>query len=244
MTNNDEKQRVTAAMTICASGRKLDSVFIQRGKTTRCLKSIKPTPRTLWLFQKSAWMDGSLVKRVLKEVIAPHTKGRPSALIMDDFGAHWVAGVKAVAAELNIHLIMVPPGQTPKRQPLDFGVYGPVKSVARGTWRRALSLDPEQKLTLNDAVSHYRTAYRHVTRDAIVKAFNGALERSCSHLPASLSWTPPTAPPAPPPVATPVPIFSPSILGGTPLFVLLADFFFCGAAMLMCGGGGVVLHRA
>jgi hypothetical protein len=55
----------------------------------------------------------------------------PCALIIDVYKAHRTDAVIAKAKALNMHLIFVPACHTGELQPLDYGIFGPLKNICK-----------------------------------------------------------------------------------------------------------------
>jgi hypothetical protein len=179
-------------------------------------------------------MNGELTQQVLERVIVPYTKGRPAALIMDDYKAHWVQKVTDYAAANKIHLIKVPAGETPRLQPLDRSVIGPTKRVASSEWRKAVHANPERKLTLDDAINHFSVSFARITRTCIISGFNQSLDRHCSRV--HPDGRVPEFPPPTPATSEPIqPPHEPSTNSGFFPHALHAPFFF-GTSVVLFGG--------
>jgi len=63
----------------------------------------------------------------MKETVIPYLRGRPGALLMDDYKPHWIQAARVLAHQHHIELIAVPKNCTKDCQPLDISVFGPYK---------------------------------------------------------------------------------------------------------------------
>jgi hypothetical protein len=109
--------------------------------------------------------------RWLKDVILPYTEGKPAALVLDDFSAHWVPEVRAAAAGMNLELIQVPTGLTWQYQPLDAGIFGPMTKIRQRMWREEKTIMPDSRDTEQAAIHRTQTAYSSFSRKSIVHSW-------------------------------------------------------------------------
>lgn len=209
---NGPKEGMSACLAVTANGKKLRTLFIKKGLTTRCIKDLVNNANALWTYSEKGWTTTATMLVWLKQIVLPFTRGRPAVVVMDDYSAHWTNDVRQFCASNMIHLIKVPPGETAKHQGLDVSVMGPLKAAAKKQWRIGFVEDPEKKLTLNDGVQAFIKSYHHINPSTVTKGFNEAIGRSCSNVPASPDaaiWRPPRN--GPPPYAAPIKKQTPKI---------------------------------
>ena len=106
---------------------------------------------TVYGVSDSGWMEGSNFQQWFEKLFTPAvaallTTG-PVVLFVDGHHSHLTLQLIQYARSQGVHLFCLPPHVTHIMQPLDVGVYGPVKK----TWRQTLK---EYKIeTLGDTVT-------------------------------------------------------------------------------------------
>lgn len=175
----------TCFPTISASGRLLHLCFVIKGKTSRCLRKIYFTkiPNTNKIIYNSftskiklyyshkGWVNEGIMIKYFKDVIYQHTQGRPCALILDDYRAHWTDEVKYIAEQLNIKLIHVPKGMTSSLQPLDVNFNGPFKMKRKSLYQNYLLSDSDQQINQLLQVKITQQSYSSLSSIVARKAF-------------------------------------------------------------------------
>jgi hypothetical protein len=169
------KLNVTILPIVSANGDLLKFSWINKGKTYCGVSKMKNLPvNSNAYFSESGWINGGIVVRIIREIIAPYLAGKPGALIVDDYEAHWTPEVRKVAASFSIELIKVPPGTTGEFQPLDISVMGPMKQyriqMAVTDRYNSISVLDNVEETVNRAFR----AFNKVTTDTILKGWRTA----------------------------------------------------------------------
>jgi hypothetical protein len=178
-TTSGNRLNVTHFPTITASGRHLQLCAIIKGKTDRSLRKIQigasATVQRVRLYTSSkGWMNASIMIRYFHDVLQPILAGRPGALVMDDYHAHWTDEVQAAAAAMNLQLIKVPPGLTCDYQPLDVRFNGPLTKARQRIWLQERIRDPDQKDSEQKAVERCQTAYEGISKKSTMDAWRKA----------------------------------------------------------------------
>lgn len=148
--HGDEKSGVTAALIVTASGKKLKTTVIAAGVTIRSLNKLQLerfAPSIEGKYNTTAWMTASRLVKIINNIIVPYLKGRAGALVLDTVKSHNREVVKTALAQHNIEALWVPVGCTGTLQPLDVGVFGPMKSHIRSRWRQKRLLNISYKPT-------------------------------------------------------------------------------------------------
>jgi hypothetical protein len=166
-------QRVySVGATISASGRRLPLLFIKNGKRENCpsFQLIKQTAAAYGnkaILTENGWITSESFVYYLEYVFYPsvHT---PCVLIIDVYTAHLTDEVKEKARQLNINLIYVPASNTNKYQPLDVGIFGPVKSIVD----RDFHPDDHPQQYVARFQSVFRDLDPHIVRRSFSKALN------------------------------------------------------------------------
>lgn len=162
------KQRITILPTVTVSGKKLAFGWINRAGTLLGISRMKIDGQIRSYFSDSGWINAGIMIRYLEEIVKPYLRGRPGALIIDDYAAHWEENVIEKAEELNIELIKVPIGNTAGFQPLDISVNGPMKQTRirlsmEERWENISTLDNVPEL-----VNRAYKAYQLITPKLII----------------------------------------------------------------------------
>ena len=160
----NEKQQLTAMLAISVSGEKLKPMVIHKGKTQRCLTNLDLGNDIVGAYSKNGWINGLLMIKFLQDSVLPFTQGRPCALSLDDFDAHWTNEVQIFAAANHIELIRVPPGITGDFQSLDVRINGILKMRQFKMQRLERIENPARKFNLQDAVRYFKSGWSKVTR--------------------------------------------------------------------------------
>jgi len=172
----NEKEGISAMLTVTATGIKLPTIFVKSGKTDRCLKSLELDGATNYfaLTTPTGWVNNLIVGIWLDNIIIPYAraKNRRCAVFLDTYKAHWQQHIVDKADANNIALVCVPPGKTATLQPLDIRVNGAIKRKMKSLWRNAVVVDQLHRRSQKDAVCDFRKAYDKIDRDVIVSGFN------------------------------------------------------------------------
>ena len=110
--------------------------------------------------------------KFLQDSVLPYTQGRPCALSLDDFDAHWTSEVQTFAEANNIELIRIPPGITGDYQSLDVRINGILKMRQVKMQRSERIEDPGRKFNLQDAVRYFRSGWSKVTSGDIKSSWS------------------------------------------------------------------------
>ena len=115
-------------------------------------------------------MNGPTFIRWIRLALLPYTKGQPCALICDALSAHKTPAVRRFCRENYVELVLVPRWGT-HYQPLDVGVFVPVKQIMRKEWKLHMRVGDHQTDTLAGMIHRYETAFKRLTRTDIKNAF-------------------------------------------------------------------------
>lgn len=93
---------------------------------------------SLFSVSDSGWMEAANFKQWFEKMFVPAVKhltaSFPVVLIFDGHHSHISIELIDIARRSNVHLLCLPPHSTHLLQPLDVGVFGPVKA----TWKKLL----------------------------------------------------------------------------------------------------------
>jgi transposase len=140
-TVDGPKARVTACLTIAASGKKLKLFTIFKGapkKTTRgatqppVYVEVSKFPKSgVFTTQKGAWIDKVTMKEWVHRILWPYAKkcprGKTPLLLLDNASAHVSDEALDFIDSKGIEVVEIPPGCTGYCQPVDIGCAGEFK---------------------------------------------------------------------------------------------------------------------
>ncbi len=101
-----------------------------------------------YTYTPSGWFDGCKYLDWFKQVFLRHAKRKPGKklLIVDNLSSHISAEVIKLCKTHNIAYVCLPPNSTDKLQPLDVGVFGPMKHAWRNQLKAYSDKDPAADL--------------------------------------------------------------------------------------------------
>ena len=121
-----------------AGGVRLPPYFVYKGKNLWRRWMQGGPAGSLYSVSDSGWMESANFREWVKKMFLPAVKhltiNHPVLLIFDGHHSHISLELIELARANNIHLLCLPPHSTHLLQPLDVGVFGPVKA----TWRKIL----------------------------------------------------------------------------------------------------------
>jgi hypothetical protein len=170
-TTRSDRECTTLICAVAADGTALMPCVLARKQTEAAVRR----DRRWVTIQSSGWTDAAVYRDYIERVILPYTRGRPATLVHDSYRAHHHASVLRLLREHDITSVMVPPGHTDTAQPLDVGVFGPVKARAARWWREHKRLHPAAPDHQLDSVSWHVRAFRELSRATIRKAWAQAV---------------------------------------------------------------------
>jgi hypothetical protein len=82
------------------------------------------------------WTNAEMYMEYIWRVILPYTQGQAATIVHDGFKAHHTEDVLSFLLCHNLFPIDVPAKQTSTLQPLDVGVFGPMKAKSKRRWNK------------------------------------------------------------------------------------------------------------
>jgi len=137
---------ITAIECVSAAGTAIPPLLIFKAKHTNDAWIPARTPRD-WHFSTSSsgWTSDShgyeWLTRVFEPLTRPEDPTRRRLLVMDGHSSHVTANVIAICMENAIDLLILPPHTSHILQPLDVGVFAPLKRALAAETDAALRLD-------------------------------------------------------------------------------------------------------
>ena len=170
----NSKLNVTMVAAVACNGKKLPVALIAAGKTQLSLRKFGLAGSTVGMLSPKGWMDGKRMIEWINRVLLPYTRGRECALVVDSVKSHHTAEVRRYLEANDIDLIVVPGWSTPHLQPLDVGVFGPLKSMMRKGWRLGMQRRDPKTDTLAGLVKRFNAGFKRISRRTIVNSFADA----------------------------------------------------------------------
>ena len=174
------REWVTIIECIGSSGCYIPPLVILKGKEQQAIWYQEANLPQEWQIATSpnGWTSDSIGLHWLKEVFDPYSKnhsvGAKWLLILDGHSSHLTADFDAFCKENAIICLCMPPHTSHLLQPLDVGVFGPLK-CAYGKLVEAMMRSGNNHIDKTDFLSLYPSACHTVfTRDNIYGGFAGA----------------------------------------------------------------------
>ena len=127
------KAQVTVITCISATGQAIPPLIIWKRKTMAPEMANGEIPGTHYGFSESGWTNSSIFDSWFKKLFLRYAPAsRPLILFMDGHSSHYCPDTLALPHENGIIIFTLPPNTTHLLQPLDKGVFGPLKAH----WKR------------------------------------------------------------------------------------------------------------
>jgi hypothetical protein len=129
------RESTTVLACVSASGRKMPPLIIYRGKNFwDSWTSPDAYPGTNYAVSENGWMNSHIFLEWFKNQFVPHVKniigeGKKAVLLYDGHVSHVTIELILCAMEADIVLVKLPPHTSHILQPLDKGVFGPLKTA-------------------------------------------------------------------------------------------------------------------
>jgi hypothetical protein len=130
LTHGANRENITVLATCCADGTCLDPLIVFKGKKMQSTwVGNEALPDTEYAVTDSGWMTCAVFEDFFIK-FAKKTAGiRPILLIMDGHLSHTSLATVELAIKENISIMKLPPHCTDLLQPLDVGVFAPLKAL-------------------------------------------------------------------------------------------------------------------
>ena len=129
--------RITACLTVCADGTKLEPFLIYKAKPNGTVyRELKDFPKgAKYTVQENAWCDERCMLLWVDNVLAPYVKTAPKGivpyLLLDKHTCHYQGSVARAIEDLGVEWDILPGGCTGLIQPVDVGINKPWKNRLR-----------------------------------------------------------------------------------------------------------------
>ena len=123
------KGQVTIVGCASASGHAIPPMVIFDAQKLNPAWTEGEFPGTKYGLSKNGWINSELFEAWLSEHFLEHTvSSRPLLLLLDGHSTHYQPELLRVAKDHDVIMLCLPPHTTHESQPLDCGVFGPLKS--------------------------------------------------------------------------------------------------------------------
>ena len=143
-----KKGQVTIVGCASASGHAIPPMVIFDAKRLNPAWTEGEFPGTKYGLSDSGWITSDLFEAWLCEHFIQHAvSARPLLLVLDGHSTHYQPQLLRVAKEFDIIILCLPPHTTHEAQPLDCGVFGPLKSHWANVCHSYLQQNPGRVIT-------------------------------------------------------------------------------------------------
>ena len=148
-TQNQEKLRISAIMSICGNGERLKPYLIfkgaHNGRIYHSLSKLKEVNKGLVVINvnNNAWATKNIIKDWIQKIYIPYFNGTDlskSLLIWDNASMHNSFEILKFLNDKKINIIFVPRGLTPILHPLDLSINRPLKDWVKKNMKNAFKI--------------------------------------------------------------------------------------------------------
>jgi hypothetical protein len=200
---------ITAIECIGASGVALPPLLIFKAKHTNTAWIPASTPEN-WRFStsNSGWTSDNHAYEWLTTLFEPETRRNDEKrrlLLLDGHGSHLTARFIAFCIDKNIDLVCLPPHTSHLLQPLDVGVFSPLKRALSAEIEKLFCLDTRRIPRIEWTEAYIIARSRAFTSRSIESSFraSGIYPISPITILSTLRMPTSTPPTTPPPITTP-----------------------------------------
>jgi len=200
---------ITAVECIGASGVALPPLLIFKAKHTNTAWIPPSTPENQkFSTSNSGWTSDNHGYEWLTTLFEPETRrndGKRRLLLLDGHGSHLTARFIAFCLDKNIDLVCLPPHTSHLLQPLDVGVFSPVKRALSSEIEKLFRLDTRRIPRIEWTEAYITARARAFTSRNIESSFraSGIYPLSPITILSTLRMPTSTPPTTPPPITTP-----------------------------------------
>lgn len=145
MVSSGDKSQITVVGCCSAAGVVLPPMIIFDRKNLRPEYTEGEVPGTIYGLSKNGWIDSELFELWFTNHFLPHVPPmRPLLLLLDGHSSHYHPNFIRAAAEEKVIVFCLPPHTTHVTQPLDKGIFGPLKIYWREECLRFMTSHPDQ----------------------------------------------------------------------------------------------------
>ena len=171
--SSGKKQQITVVGCVNAGGNYLPPMIIWNTKSLSAGQTIGEVPGTLHGFSPKGWMDQELFKFwFLKHFLRYAPRTRPLFLLLDGHTSHFCPDTIRLAAKEKVIVFTFPPNTTHLTQPLDKGIFGPLKIYWRNECHNYIRENPHKVVNKYSFCTLFSKAWmKSMTPANIISAF-------------------------------------------------------------------------
>jgi hypothetical protein len=173
-SNHTNKEAFSMIFATTASGAKLKPAVIISPRGERAMRAFAHLTSRVHIFQAHRWFGYDTWCRYIEEVIKPFCDGHPATFVFDSSNVHLHDVCVDTAMEHDVYSVVVPKGETGVLQPNDVHVFGPLKALAGGVWRKQMREEPESYDSLAVALERHLDCWDRLTRETVIHAWKDA----------------------------------------------------------------------
>lgn len=173
-SSQEQGTNVTMLAFVNAAGQAIPGTFIYPVKNVNLNKMVNLPDGFIPLATKSGWMTADLFLISLKHFVSQITCSpeKPILLILDNHISHISWPVVKYCKEVGIVLFTLPPHTSHVTQPLDRGLFGPMKGDLKHAHSDWMRLHPGKRISIYDVPGLTKGPYeRRFTVENIKAAF-------------------------------------------------------------------------
>lgn len=121
------------------------------------------------------WTNADVYMEYIWRVILPYTQRQAATIVHDSLSAHHTEDVSSFLLCHNLFPIDVPPKQTSTLQPLDVGVFGPLKAQARRRWNEEKQKNRQRADSQYISMSIHVDVFNRMHADTMRRAWEEAI---------------------------------------------------------------------
>ena len=172
LTSGNKKQ-ITVLGCVNASGYAIPLLVIFARKSLNPLLIVNEVPGTMYGLSDTGWMDSEIFSNWFTHHFLVHAPAsRPLLLLLDSHSTHYNPEFVCVAAHEQLIVFCLPPNTTHLTQPLDKGIFGPLKTCWNEECQRYMSKNPGKVVTQYEFMTVFSKAwYQAMIIPNIISAF-------------------------------------------------------------------------
>ena len=179
-----DKESITVMAAIALDGTKLPLLVICKGTTQRCetkitncekLKKYFEDGKLLVVHSSSGWAKEEVCQSYLEWLHHGYAHDTPFSLLWDVYPSHRTDTIKQYAADNDIQLNFIPPGQTGEWQPLDYRIFGSLKARARAAFNRTDAVfekKGKKNIKWEIAIGILMQCWEEISKNEVIKAWS------------------------------------------------------------------------
>ena len=146
--SSENKATITVVGCVSASGHCIPPMVIWDRKTFKTELANGEVPVTLYSFSTNGWMDQTLFRNWFEQHFLRYAPAaRPLLLLCNGHSSHYCPEMIRLAAQQKIILFTFPPNTTHMTQPLDQGIFGPLKKKWAEACQSFMTANPGMVVT-------------------------------------------------------------------------------------------------